>query len=713
MKRRLPAVAIFLGAFLLFGVQPMLGRTLLPSFGGTAAVWTVCLAAFQTLLLAGYFYAHMISRKPVRAQRILHAALLALAVVWTGTFAVLRPLIRGRLGESGQPVLEVLFCVLLFAGLPYVLLSANSTLIQAWLAKSSDSRGVYRLYAVSNLGSFCGLLAYPLLVEPYVSLTAQWWGFAAGLVVYAVLLWRTGKEAAGRRLEGTSVCSSGQADACPSPGTVGSADQVGSAGVPADKNTWLWFVLSAASCFLLNAVTTYLSNDITPFPLLWIILLGIYLCSYIGAFSAFGERSAGWWGVLTLVGVVALAFAMRLEKAVQTLPIYLPLGVTVLLFGGMFLHGWLYRVRPAPAALTRYYLLIAAGGAVGGVAASVVAPLIFSQIWEFPVALLLLALLAALYFARPDPATQGVKREAVWLLAGVAVLLVVGDMRHQAGQVILAMRNFYGTSRLVNTTARTAFGDVLTARALRHGSVTHGIQYREAYLRDKPTTYYGASGGGLAFSLHTNRVTETPLRVGLIGLGIGTLACHGRTGDLFRFYEINPQVVAIATDTNHFTYLSDSLAKVEIVLGDARKSLERECAEGEPLLDVIVLDAYSGDAVPLHLTTREAIDLYLRRLAPNGILAAHITNWHIDLSVLCKAIANEFGLYIESALSPARAPLDYEAYWVFFSRVPLARAKMVRRFDWEHIPDMALPTDDKGHITRLIRLSYDPQMEAP
>ena len=697
MKRWLPGITVFWGSFLLFGVQPMLGRTLLPSFGGTAAVWTTCLAAYQALLLAGYFYVHRMSVLPLACQRAWHTGLLLLSVAWAGAFAGFRPALAGWVGKSGTPALEVLFCVLVVIGLPYVLLSANSSLIQSWMSKSAG-REVYRLYAVSNMGSFAGLLCYPFFLEPRVSLTAQWWGFAVCLAGYTALLFLLGMKFSKSSpqtvlvTDGTSACRTSELQ---NPGT---------------SDIWFWFILPMASCFLLNAVTTHLSSDITPVPLLWVLFLGVFLLSYILGFSAFGERSASYWGVLAVAVIAGMVTVRRTDEA-AAFAVHLPLGVAVVFFSGVFLHGWLYRLRPPVVALTRFYLGIAAGGAVGGLSASVLAPLLFSRVIEFPIAVLNVCLLVVIFFSGSLSPVHGTVRDAIRVLAGIAILLVGCHIAHASDGVLVSMRNFYGISTLVRSDVRSSFGDTLVATSLKHGHTTHGLQFQEAYLRDKPTTYYGALGGGLAISMHTNSTTAKPLRVGLIGLGAGTMALYGRTNDYFRFYEINPQVIALATNPVRFTFLSDAQAMIDIVLGDARKSLEREQREGAPAWDVLVLDAYSGDAIPLHLATREAFELYLSRLAPDGILAIHITNWHIDLSPLCKAVAKEYGLSIESAVSAPQAPLTFLAYWAFLSRVPLPSIQQVHKLDWENIPDIHLPSDEVGSLTELIHVNFDPRLK--
>ena len=760
MRRSFPVLALFTGSFLLFGIQPMLGRTLLPTFGGSAAVWTVCLAAYQVLLLAGYGYAHVIARQGHRTQRRCHQVLLAVAVLWAFAFAALRLALRDRLGMSAFPALEVVLGVFVIVGIPYVLLSAGSTLIQAWLTQSDatpadpqtppDSaarseplvprgdansadclgavapdergrhtprRGVYRLYAVSNLGSLAGLLAYPFLVEPFLSLNVQWYGFATALVLYAGLI-----AIVARHTSATGTPSVAIRRAPPCRGSEAAPDHPSQASDPrsaahdlrADAGTcrdafppslsrpWLWFALPALSTFFLNAVTVHLSSDVTPIPMLWTLLLTAFLGSYVIGFSKVGEK-----GLIVWAGLAALALpsacvgAMRISRALLS---NLALCTALILFCCTFLHSWLYRIRPDAASLTRFYLGIAAGGAAGGASAALLAPVVFDRVWEFPIALSTAALACLCFlqlWRRP-----GLRR---WQTGGLqmvvaSTLYLVSHMARQDGQdVLLRTRNFYGCLR-VSLANKIGMDGLISTTQLHHNGTLHGLQaYGDGPQAKRPTTYYGIPGGGLALINHANYTNGTPMRVGLIGLGIGTMACYGRTNDLYRFYEINPQVVAIARDTRWFSYLADSRAAVETVLGDARKNLEAERARGEPRHDVLVIDAYSGDAVPYHLATREAFDLYRDRLAPGGILAVHISNWHLDLLPLCKAMAERLGLYAYGTHSP-RTGLLSAAIWVFLSDHPLAiNDSGVALVEWDNVRTITPPADEKGSLIGLLR----------
>jgi hypothetical protein len=700
---RLAALVIFLGSFLLFGIQPMLGRTLLPSFGGSAAVWTVCLAAYQLLLLAGYFYAHRMARTAPQTQRRMHAILLALGVLWALAFATLRRSACALLGGLPFPAVAVLAAVMVFAGLPYVLLSANSTLVQAWLAAhdTRTGRGVYRLYAVSNLGSLLGLLAYPLLVEPFVSLNAQWHGFAVMLLAYTGLLaWVAHRTRPGAAGETTPINPH-------QPQTAPINPHQPQSNLPAPlARPWLWFALPALSTFLLNAVTLHLSTDFTPIPMLWALLLAAFLLSYVIGFSSIGELGLAAWVGLAVFAVTGASIVGGMQGGLGFMPNCLA-GFAMLLFCCTGLHGWLYRIRPGGGQLTRFYLGLAAGGAAGGAASALLAPLLFDRVLEYPLALLFVcAAFFWLAFRWRQRELAGIG-EMLMLLAVVAACTVVNRSLRESKTTLARARNFYGCLRVERVPVASPLGDPLTLHCLYHGGTLHGMQYREPHLRGRTTSYFDKDGGGLALSSHPAYGAGEPLRVGIIGLGVGTLAAYGRSGDTYRFYEINPQVLACAANTNYFTYLADTPATLEIVTGDARHSLEDERARGAPPWDVLVVDAYSGDSIPLHLATREAFQLYLDRLAPGGILAVHISNWHIDLAPLCKAVARTFDLQISGTLGHITG-----SRWVLLSRQPIAPAdQRVRRIDWERVADSPLPSDEKGGVLHLVRLNATPPVE--
>ena len=691
----LPAAAVFCGSFLLFMIQPLLGRTLLPVFGGSASVWCVCLASYQTLLLVGYAYAHGIGRKG--GLRRLHGAVTVLAALWVLAVAVKRGALLAWLGSGDARTAAVLAGVALFVGVPYVTLAAGSTLVQAWLAGDAEpkaaqpgARSVYSLYAVSNLGSLLGLLSYPLFLEPLVSLTAQWYGLAAGLMLYAVLM--------GRLIQGRGR----QGAPAPQLNAVREEQRP----VP----VFLWFALPGVSAFLLNAAITHLLVDVTPMPLVWAVLLAAFLLSYSVGFSSLVERWRGAWCGGAALALIGAAVASGMWGSGSFFP-NAAAGVGVLLLVGSVIHGWLYEARPETARLTRYYLAIAAGGAAGGLLAALVAPLVFSRVTEYPLALFVCAVLVA--WRAPKPAPLARTRRRGWGFAagcGAAwLLLAQATARHTQSTTLFRGRNFYGCLAVTQTFERLGPQGVLPVHYLWCGQTTHGIQIHstDAALRSRATSYFSSTGGGIAFLTHPKYQAGVGMKVGVVGLGAGTLASYGRPGDLFRFYEINPMVERIATDPRLFTFLPDAKMPIDLVPGDARRMLEKEQAAGDPLYDVLVIDAYSGDAVPYHLATLEAFRLYFQRLEESGTLAVHISNWHIDLLPLCKAMATELGVCAYGVVGVSQDGLTSDSIWVFMTRHPAAyrypgKAR-VHEVVWQEVREIAAPTDEKGSLITLIR----------
>lgn len=718
--RNLPVVTVFFGSFLLFLLQPLTGRTLLPVFGGSASVWMVCLAVYQTLLLVGYGYAHLIARKDEKnAKRFkrLHLWLLAGSFLWTVLIISLRPLLKNIFGNSEEPTLEVLFCVLLFVGLPYVLLSANSSLVQSWVAQSNNAitqsgnnalaSNVYRLYAVSNFGSFCGLLIYPFLLEPFVSLTGQWCGFALCLAGYVALLAKLSKETGLRKqAEGFRVQGSGEAGVNRSTANAQQPSPTTRAFPHSRIPAFLWLGLPAASSFLLNAITAYLSIDVTPMPFVWVALLSAFLLSYVIGFSPWALAGRWLWCLGAGLALIGAAYARGIWGTGSFLP-NASAGIALLLIVGSLLHGWLYELRPASDKLTRYYLFISAGGALGGLASSLGAPLVFNQVLEYPLILTLCAGLVA---------WRCFTRYRILLACGSMVawlLLAQATQRKSESSVLYRSRNFYGCLAVTRTYYREASRSI-PLHYLWYGQTTHGMQLISPDLHRAPTSYFGATGGGIAFNAHPLYQQGLPMKVGVVGLGAGTLATYGRRGDLFRFYEINSQVIDVATNSSLFTYLPNTAATVDLVLGDARRMLERERENHQanpardPRYDLLIIDAYNGDAVPYHLTTREAFQLYFDRLAPEGMLAVHISNWHIDLLPVCKAVAADLGVCTYGSIGYADSALTIGAIWVFMTRQPnsyhyTGRPERIKDVEWSKVRDIRTLTDERGSLMTLLR----------
>ena len=687
-------VNVFCGSFLLFLIQPLVGRTLLPVFGGSASVWMICLACYQTLLLAGYFYAHHFQR----AKR-LHVVWLGVAAVWTGGLIFARPCLQAWFGNSGSPTLGVLSCVLLVAGLPYVLLAAGSTLVQTWVAQGealkcgsadvpkSGGGDVYSLYAVSNAGSLLGLLFYPVVLEPSVPLTMQWLGFAVAVAVYAVLM------------RHTAGLPARAPQASPPP-----------IRMPARP---CWFLLPMVSAFLLNAVTAALMVEVTPMPFVWVLTLGAFLLSYVLGFSRVAGYGRRLWCAGALLALVGAAFARGQWGTGSFLP-NAAAGVAVLLLVGTVLHAWLYERRPPVASLSRYYLALAAGGAAGGLMASLVSPLVFNRVLEYPLILCVCVVLLAWRMIQARAvASGGARHNPVPLLvsvaAGAGYLALLGLTARQTNSTLLyRCRNFYGCLAVTRKYENLGTGKLLPLHYLWCGQTTHGLQVRDASYLRVPTAYYGVTGGGGAFAAHPRYQQGQPMNVGVVGLGAGMLATYGRTNDLYRFFEINPQVMQIATTPQLFSFLSDAPCEVHLIDGDARRMLEAEREVGDPPYDLLVIDAYSGDAVPYHLVTREAFRLYLDRLTPEGMLAVHISNWHIDLLPVCKAVAGDLGVYAHGTIGYADTAVTCGSIWVFMTRQPIpypysGPPGKRRTVNWDDVRDIRALTDDRGSLFPLLR----------
>jgi len=663
------AATIFLSSFLLFMVQPLIARLILPWFGGTAAVWTTCMLFFQTVLLAGYAYAHATSaRLAPRTQALVHTILLLAAIA-------LLPIAPGEAwkpqGEE-EPVSHILLLLVVAVGLPYFLLSATSPLLQAWFARARPGEDPYRLFAVSNLASVLALVGYPFLVEPYLGNQQQVWIWSGLFVAFALLCAAVSWIGSER---GTAVEAAAEGDKPPS-----RADYV------------LWLSLSAAGSVMLLAVTNHITQNIASIPLLWLAPLTLYLITFIFAFEGRSlYRPAYWWSVV-LVWTGGMVWLL-VDKDRQ-FDLWLQLGVYLsgLFVACMFCHGELYRSRPQPRYLTAFYLTVSAGGALGGLFVAVVAPLIFNGYFELGVGLVAVALLAAVRFAGVNLAAR---------LASLAVLLAAAGCAVYDGikfqkDVTVSSRNFYGVMRIKEFGTP---GGEDHLRRLLHGVILHGEQYLSETRRRTATTYYQVTSGVGAAILS---LRERPAnRVGVIGLGAGTLAAYGRQGDTYRFYDINPQVVVAAK--RDFTYLSDSGARIEIAIGDARLNLERERPQQ---FDVLAIDAFSSDSIPVHLITREALGVYLRHMKPDGIVAFHVSNRFLNLVPVAARLAAEHGAY--AVLVDEESEEDRTtSTWVLVSRdkKALERPEIVdagatqpeTRDDWRTW------TDDYSNLVQILK----------
>ncbi|HYL23894.1 MAG TPA: fused MFS/spermidine synthase [Burkholderiales bacterium] len=596
------AATIFLSSFLLFLVQPLIARLILPWFGGSAAVWTTCMLFFQVLLLGGYAYAHGVARR--RYEPLIHTALLVAAVA---TLPIM-PAETWKPAGGAEPITRILLLLGATVGLPYFLLASTSPLVQAWFARAHPGANPYRLFALSNLASLLALLGYPLVVEPYLSAREQvsvWsWLCAAFAVLCAALAWRTPRPAA----RAVAVQATQR--------------------LAARDYAW-WLALSATGSVMLLAVTNHLTQNVASVPLLWLVPLTLYLATFIIAFEGGTWYQPRYLWPLLLVALVAMAWLLVDTEYHYHLALQLGVFLAGLFIGCLFCHSELYRTRPAPVHLTAFYLTVSAGGALGGLFVAVVAPLIFTGYFELGAGLAALAALAALRF---------ISVSRIAYLASLLVLLGVGacatydGFRHQR-DVVVAKRSFYGVLRVKEYGAP---GEDSHLRRLVHGTIMHGEQYMSETHRRMPTTYYTESSG-IAAAIHAKQ--DHPVRVGVIGLGTGTIAAYGRPGDVYRFYDIDANVIRIAHQ--EFTFLGDSRARVETALGDARLTLEREPPQG---FDVLAVDAFSSDAIPVHLITREALQTYLRHMKPAGIVAFHVSNRFLDLIPVVARLATELNL---------------------------------------------------------------------
>ena len=612
------SLTIFWGACLLFLVQPLIARFILPWFGGGPAVWTTCMLFFQVLLLGGYAYAHFsISRLTPRRQVITHLSLLALAVV-------LLPITPGdhwKPTDGSHAAGHILLLLLACLGLPYLVLSATGPLLQAWFSKANPGVSPYRLYALSNIGSLLALLAYPFLLEPQLArqTQAEWWSI--GLALYAGLAAWCGYKV--WHSDGADSAKSAADDEEPAPTLI---------------RQLLWFALPACGVMLLLAITNKLCQDIAVVPFLWVLPLGLYLLSFIVSFDSPRWYHRAFW--LPLLAVL-LGLVLQNLYAAESHPDITPLATLylgTLFVACMVCHGEVFRLRPGAGRLTGYYLSISAGGAVGGLFVALVAPFIFPDYFELHLALFLTAALVMLVL-RQDPSLPFHQGRARW--AWAVPFIALAAMGYGLADVattslrgsLSTTRGFYGVLKVNDNDAGSAELHHLT---LQHGATIHGLQYVDPEKRTFPSSYYTSTSGiGRLLRAHKPGGGR---KVGAIGLGCGTLATWGLKGDTFRFYEINDDVARLATST--FTYLKDSKAKTELVMGDARLSMEREA---DQQYDVIVLDAFSSDAIPVHLLTLEAFDHYQRHLKPDGAIAVHVSNRYLDLHPVVYRIADKIG----------------------------------------------------------------------
>ncbi len=696
-------LASFLGAFLLFSVQPMIGKMALPELGGTPAVWNTCLVYFQGMLLCGYLVAHGIASKlAMRQGRLFVCCLLALAALWGAGFAMqpveLESSLGRRFASETQPALVLLAALLRSATVPLVLVAATAPLLQAWFARTGHPRSSdpYFLYAASNAGSLLGLLAYPFLVEPNLGLAAQSRTWRVGFLAQAFLIvacgmaaWRVGRSGS----LGKPTVSPGQEN-----DLLGDSVRGGRGWVAARYLRWIILVFVPSSWLL--GVTTYLTTDLAPVPLLWIIPLALYLLSFILAFAhvtAGMARAAQALLPYLLVPWVLVMSAGFVHAA------WVPLHLAAFFIGALACHGALAQTRPPAADATTFYLTIALGGLCGGIFNALVAPLVFNRIVEYPLAVVLACLVtpqsdlrfrqhglriwlgdllmsatvfvlaAVLATNRAGVADSKLGVLCVMLASGLglyacvtvrrrpvrfalviaAVLAAAGLAPGPAGRLLYIARSFFGVLRVTHDAEHNV-------HRLFHGSTLHGQQSLDPLLRREPSTYFTRSGPiGQLFGALEQRLAQPGARVAIVGLGAGTLAAYARPGQRWTFYEIDPLVEQIARDPRFFTYLEDCQAdSVEVVLGDARLRL-RDAPDH--VYQLIVLDAFSSDSLPVHLISREAIALYRAKLAAGGVLAFNLSNRYLDLDPVMSRQAEDASLVYRACHDLRRSDAEKHA----------------------------------------------------
>jgi spermidine synthase len=729
-------LTLFLSSALLFLVEPMFAKMVLPVLGSSPAVWNTSVLFFQAALLAGYAYAHGIStRLAPRHQAVLHTVLLGLALL---ILPVAIP--AGWSPPTEQsPVVWLLAVLVVGVGLPFFVLSSTAPLLQRWFARTGHRRAgdPYFLYRASNLGSALGLVAYPILVEPRLALgeQAEAWtlgyvGLVAMSVGCAVLMWRTAGSAAGRNEPHTQM-----------PVVAGGAPYHVSG-----RQRLLWLALAAVPASLMLGVTTYLTSDISPIPLLWIIPLALYLLSFVVAFS---PRAGAFLRLAdrALPLAVLLTAMLMIVGASRPLSILITFHLATFFLAAVVCHSRLAASRPPAEGLTGFYLVVALGGALGGMFNAIVAPVIFNSLAEYPLVLVLALLLrpqaphgsgkarrraidlavpvgaaavvAVMHLVAGDGGSEGVRALLIGVIPIAFCLLFLRQrvrLGLALGAVFLSGSILASAQANVLYTNRTFFGiqrvevDVTGGyHLLMHGRINHGVQSLDAEQRDEPLAYFTRKGP-LGQIVDSYRAAETVPRVGVVGLGTGSMACYREPGEEWTFYELDPEIERIARDPRLFTFLADCAPNADVVLGDARLSLARDSSERYGLLAV---DAFSSDAIPVHLITREALDLYLDRLAEGGVLALHISNGYVDLEPVIANLAARAGLVATVRLHSDVSPDQFEAgmfpsHWVALARDAEDLAPLLQDPRWSRLDadeTTGVWTDDFSNLLAAFRWS--------
>lgn len=709
----------FLGAFLLFQVQPLIGKAVLPWYGGTPAVWTTALLFFQLMLVAGYALAYLSVRfmsPAVRSYAYIALALGAVLLLPIGADARWKPT------AADEPIAHMLGLLLACVGGPYLVLASTAPTTQEWFTRSGTQRSPYRLYALSNLGSLLGLLTYPFVVERYFDAAMQARLWSGAFALFALIAASCAWSVRGKHDDATTA-----GEPRPEPDPARNPESLAADRITLGRLA-SWIGLAAAGTVLLMSATYHLCQDIASVPFLWVAPLVAYLLTFIIAFD-----HARWyrrtWYCATSVVLVPLAclqgvtFSALSRSKVWAAPYLMPLrdvsfGVQAAIVLGMLFatcmlcHGELASRKPSPRRLTLYFLAIAVGGALGGIFTAVVAPLIFDRNWEW-----MLATLAALGFAlagiygelRRRVLESKVNRAGAGAVGFAAVALVcwLHFLLFNENELVSA-RNFYGVVSV--DVGRESEINRPIYKSMRSGTTFHGLQLTDEPFRRHATAYYSReSGVGLALAAAAENTY--PLHVGVIGLGAGTLAVYGRPGDKYDFFEINPVVIRFADE--HFSFLRDSAAQCRVVEGDARLSLEREAGDATKndagkKYDILVLDAFSGDSIPTHLLTVEAFELYLSRLADDGIIAVHLSNRYLDLVPVVAAAAKRLGLEgMWGVNKPDPATYVQPARWALLTRTPNSPTwKKLKRYGFADLAksrEVRLWTDGYSNLFEILK----------
>jgi hypothetical protein len=656
----------------------VIAKQILPWFGGSAAVWATCLVFFQSVLLAGYAYADYVTRKlSPRRQLIVHGVMLTISLAWLP----IAPGDRWKPTGGEDPMLLILGLLIATIGLPYLMLSTTSPLVQAWYWRRYQTRVPYRLFALSNFASLLALLAYPALIEPWIPNRGQTFGWSGLYVLFVISCMATAYFSL--RPAATTTAAASEA---PPPDESSDADQA----PPSRKQLLTWLTLSATGSCLLLAITNHITQNIAAVPFLWVLPLSLYLISFVLAFDH--PR----WYVRPLF-LLLLAMALPLMGwAVDSHGLILAVALYAggLFVGCMFAHGELALTKPAPKHLTTFYLMMSVGGALGSVLIGILAPLLLPGYYELGIILVLLAILLVV---RVWPMHLIVRVLALGIAVATS-LTVASAMQRYTTNTRVMVRNFYGVIRTRH------FDEPAPYRSMYHGGIKHGGQLWDADARRLPSSYFGpTSGYGRLFA---SLPDAGPRKVGVIGLGAGALAVYGREGDTMVFYELDPEVVDVARA--EFTFLSDMPGTIEIVVGDGRLSLEREAPRG---YDVLAIDAFSGDSIPMHLLTREAMAVYQKHLAPGGAIVFQATNRYIDIVPVVQKLAAELGM--ESVLvSDFPGAETGREYWlattdqvIVTSNQAILSAPAVRSGGErvEPSPDAPVFTDDYSNLLRILK----------